>query len=89
MKFDSDDLKKLHENKPATYVRSVVYAALTYIVYAILLFAMNLALAAIYEGQPLVIYGLEVATAIFFLAFCGILTLLFGRLEKKLNYYRG
>ncbi len=29
------------------------------------------------------------ATAIFFLAFCGILTLLFGRLEKKLNYYRG
>ena len=29
------------------------------------------------------------ATAIFFLAFCGILTLLFGWLEKKLNYYRG
>ena len=29
------------------------------------------------------------ATAIFFLAFCGILTLLFGRIEKKLNYYRG
>ena len=67
MKFDSDDLKKLHENKTASYVRSVVYAALTYIVYAILLFAMNLALAAIYEDQPLVIYGLEVATAIFFL----------------------
>ena len=29
------------------------------------------------------------ATAIFFLAFCGILTLLFGWVEKKLNYYRG
>ena len=67
MKFDSDDLKKLHENKTASYVRSVVYAALTYIVYAILLFAMNLVLGAIYEGQPLVIYGLEIATAIFFL----------------------
>ena len=67
MKFDSDDLKKLHENKPATYVRSAVYAALTYIVYAILLFAMNLVLGAIYEGQNLVVYGLEIATAIFFL----------------------
>ena len=29
------------------------------------------------------------ATAIFFLAFCGVLTLLFGWIEKKLNYYRG
>ena len=28
-------------------------------------------------------------TAIFYLVFCGMLTLLFGRLEKKLNYYRG
>ena len=28
-------------------------------------------------------------TAIFYLVFCGVLTLLFGRLEKKLNYYRG
>ena len=55
MKFDSDDLKKLHENKPATYVRSVAYAALTYAVYAILLFVMNLALSEIYEDQPLVI----------------------------------
>ena len=67
MKFDSDDLKKLHENKVAAYVRCVAYAALTYAVYAILLFVMNLALSEIYEGQPLVIYGLEIATAIFFL----------------------
>lgn len=28
-------------------------------------------------------------TAIFYLIFCGILTLLFNALEKKLNYYRG
>ncbi len=28
------------------------------------------------------------STAIFFLAFCGILTLLFGWLEKKLDYFR-
>ena len=67
MKFDSDDLKKLHENKVASYVRCVAYAALTYAVYAILLFVMNLALSEIYEDQPLVIYGLELATAIFFL----------------------
>lgn len=28
-------------------------------------------------------------TAIFYLVFCGVLTLLFNVLEKKLNYYRG
>lgn len=28
-------------------------------------------------------------TGVFFLAFCGILTLLFSFIEKKLNYYRG
>lgn len=28
-------------------------------------------------------------TAIFYLLFCGVLTLLFNALEKKLNYYRG
>lgn len=28
-------------------------------------------------------------TAVFFLAFCGILTLLFSYLEKKLDYYKG
>ena len=28
-------------------------------------------------------------TGIFYLLFCGILTLLFSYLEKKLNYYRG
>ena len=28
-------------------------------------------------------------TAIFYLIFCGVLTLLFNALEKKLNYYRG
>lgn len=28
-------------------------------------------------------------TAIFYLTFCGVLTLLFNALEKKLNYYRG
>lgn len=28
-------------------------------------------------------------TAVFFLAFCGILTLLFNFIEKKLDYYRG
>ena len=28
-------------------------------------------------------------TAIFYLIFCGILTVLFGKLEKKLDYYRG
>lgn len=28
------------------------------------------------------------STALFFLAFCGILTLLFGWLEKKMNYFR-
>ncbi len=27
-------------------------------------------------------------TAVFYLAFCGILTLLFGYIEKKLNYYK-
>ncbi len=67
MKFDSDDLKKLHENKVAAYVRCVAYAALTYAVYAILLLLINLALAAIYGEQSLVVYGLEVATSIFFL----------------------
>ena len=29
------------------------------------------------------------STGLFFLAFNGILTLLFGYIEKKLNYYRG
>lgn len=28
-------------------------------------------------------------TGVFYLAFCGLLTLLFGAIEKKLNYYRG
>lgn len=28
-------------------------------------------------------------SGVFYLAFCGILTLLFGYLEKKLNYYKG
>ncbi len=28
-------------------------------------------------------------TGVYFLVFCGILTLLFGYIEKKLNYYRG
>lgn len=28
-------------------------------------------------------------SAVFFLAFCGVLTLLFSYLEKKLNYYKG
>ena len=28
-------------------------------------------------------------TAVYFLAFCGILTLLFGFIEKKLDYYKG
>jgi len=28
-------------------------------------------------------------TAVFYLLFCGILTLLFGFIEKKLNYYKG
>ena len=28
-------------------------------------------------------------TARFYLIFCGVLTLLFNALEKKLNYYRG
>ena len=28
-------------------------------------------------------------TAVYYLVFCGILTLLFGYIEKKLNYYRG
>ncbi len=28
-------------------------------------------------------------TAVFYLIFCGILTVLFGKLEKKLDYYRG
>ena len=27
------------------------------------------------------------STGLFFLAMCGVLTLLFGRLEKKLDYY--
>ena len=65
--MDIDDLKKLHENKTASYVRSGAYAVLTYAVYGVLLFLINLALSAIYGGQNLVIYGLEVATAIFFL----------------------
>jgi hypothetical protein len=63
MKMDIDDLKKLHENKTASYVRSGAYAVLTYAVYGVLLFLINLALSAIYGGQNLVIYGLEVATA--------------------------
>lgn len=67
MEFDYDDLKKLHENKAYSLARTVLYAAVTYIVYALLLLVINLALAAIYDGQPLLIYGLEVATAIFFL----------------------
>lgn len=29
------------------------------------------------------------STGLYFLAFCGILTLLFGYIEKKLNYYKG
>ena len=29
------------------------------------------------------------STGLFFLAFCGILTLLFGYIEKKLDYYKG
>ena len=28
-------------------------------------------------------------TGAFYLIFCGVLTLLFGAIEKKLNYYRG
>ena len=28
------------------------------------------------------------STAVFFLVFCGILTLLFGWLEKKMDYFR-
>lgn len=28
-------------------------------------------------------------TAVFYLIFCGLLTLLFGYIEKKMNYYRG
>lgn len=28
-------------------------------------------------------------TGVFYLLFCGLLTLLFGKIEKKLNYYRG
>ncbi len=28
-------------------------------------------------------------TGVYFLVFCGVLTLLFGYIEKKLNYYRG
>ena len=28
-------------------------------------------------------------TGVFYLIFCGILTVLFNRLEKKLNYYKG
>ena len=28
-------------------------------------------------------------SGVFYLAFCGILTLIFGYVEKKLNYYRG
>ena len=28
-------------------------------------------------------------SAIFFLAFCGILTIVFSQLEKRLNYYKG
>ncbi len=28
-------------------------------------------------------------TGVFYLLFCGILTLLFGYIEKKMNYYRG
>ncbi|MCM1115737.1 MAG: amino acid ABC transporter permease [Clostridium sp.] len=28
-------------------------------------------------------------TGVFYLLFCGILTILFGRIEKKLDYYRG
>ena len=28
-------------------------------------------------------------TAVFYLAFCGILTILFGYIEKKFNYYKG
>ena len=28
-------------------------------------------------------------TGAFYLIFCGILTVLFGRIEKKLDYYRG
>ena len=27
-------------------------------------------------------------TAVFFLLFCGVLTVLFSKVEKKLNYYR-
>ena len=29
------------------------------------------------------------STGLYFLAFCGILTLLFGYIEKKMNYYKG
>ena len=28
-------------------------------------------------------------TAVFYLVFCGFLTLLFGWIEKKMNYYKG
>ncbi len=28
-------------------------------------------------------------TGVFYLLFCGLLTLLFGKIEKKMNYYRG
>ena len=28
-------------------------------------------------------------SAVFFLAFCGVLTLLFAYIEKKLDYYKG
>jgi len=29
------------------------------------------------------------STGLFFLAFCGILTLLFNYIEKRFNYYKG
>ena len=46
----------------------------------------------IFQGEDFLVQGLVwplFFTGVFYLAFCGILTLLFGYAEKKLNYYKG
>ena len=78
MEFDFDDLKKLRESKKFLYVRTVLYAAVTYVVYVLLLALMNFTIAASHDslgaffsstgyiGAYAWVYFLEVLLAILF-----------------------
>lgn len=48
MQFDFEELKKIREHKAYPYVRSVLWAALTYGIYALLLLVMSLVLKSAY-----------------------------------------